>query len=267
MLVRRRTSPLTIVLALALAISLAGFATPVGAGAKGSTPAAKAGGDAPAGNNGSIKIDEYVMKGGNRNRPHVDCALSVSFFGYDRGTQSATITLTPWAPTRGGTPLRLATSWTTATRTGGNQFDKNVPISGAQVTRAFRGVTPAKQGFHARIDVTVTGSQGTDGKHKMVWISPCAGSASTTTTSVTTTTLTGGSAAGSPANGSNGFDTGAAASASDRSVPGSTSRSPSSPATPPADAVLGAGASVPGGVGVTTGKAATALGLASTTTG
>lgn len=287
---RRRTSPLTIALTLALAASLAGFVAPVGAGAKGHEPAATAGGDAPAGNNGTIKIDEFVMEGGNRNRPHVNCALSVSFFGYDSGTQSATITLTPWAPTRGGAPLRLTTTWTTATRTGGNQFNKNVPISGAQVSRAFQGVTPAKQGFHARIDVTVTGSQGADGKHKMVWISPCAGSGSTTTTSVTSTTppgggvttgtLTGGGVVGAPAVGPSGSGavvggaavgpSGSGAGATVRGLNGSTPGSvdvPSAPAISPGGEVPGAGASAVSGVGVPAGEAATALGRAASTTG
>jgi len=253
---RRRITPFTTALALALALGLASFAGPAGATTKGSQPAPKARADAPAGNNGTIKIDDYVRKGGVRNRPHVDCGLSVSFFGYDAGTQSATITLTPWAPTAGGAPLRLTTSWTTATRTGGNQFDKNVPISGEQVARAFRGVPAAKQGFHARIDVTVTGSQGADGKHKMVWISPCAPPApTTTTTSVTSTTRTGGDVAGATAAGPGG------------SAGGSATPPRSHPAAAPAGEVLGAAASVLSGVGVAAGEPATALHLASTTTG
>ncbi|MCU1487466.1 MAG: hypothetical protein JWN67_4212 [Actinomycetia bacterium] len=207
------------------------------------------GGQAPAGNNGHIKIDDFVMQGGNRNRPHQTCGLSVSFFGYDTGTQSASITLTPWKPTAGGTPLTLQTSWHVDSRTSGNQFDKNVPISGAQVAEAFQGVTPKKQGFHARIDVHVTGSQGADGKHKMVWIKPCA---SSSTGSDGKVSATGSSSSG------------AASSESELEASGAGSSSG------PRGAVLGASAvagSVPSGAGVAAGTAATALSVAPTTTG
>jgi hypothetical protein len=139
-----------------------------------STGASSSGGQAPAGNNGHIQIDEYTMDGGNGNDPHVACGFSVSFFGYDAGTQNATIAVTPWAPTKGGTPFTVSTQWTTASRTGGNQLDQNVPISPAQIASAFSGVAPAHQGYHAKIEVEVSGSQGSDDKHHTVWIAPCA---------------------------------------------------------------------------------------------
>ena len=36
---------------------------------------------APAGNNGTVKIDEFVMDGGKGNDPHVGCGFSVTFYG------------------------------------------------------------------------------------------------------------------------------------------------------------------------------------------
>lgn len=126
-------------------------------------------GQTPSGNNGHIMIDKFNMDGSG-NEPHVACGFSVSFFGYDAGTQHATITVTPQTPTAGGHFITATTSWTTAQRTGGNQFDANVRIGANKIATAFAGLTPDKQGFHARIDVHVTGSQGADGKHKMVWI-------------------------------------------------------------------------------------------------
>lgn len=135
---------------------------------------AAAGSDAPAGNNGHIQIDEYVMDGGNGNDPHLPCGFSVSFFGYDAGDQSANIDITPVSPTAGGTPFSVATSWHIDDRTSGNQLDNNVPISPDALTAALDGVEPAAQGYHLRVDVQVTGSQGADEKHHEIWVEPCA---------------------------------------------------------------------------------------------
>jgi hypothetical protein len=129
--------------------------------------------DAPPGNNGHVQIDEYDMDGGNGNDPHVACAFSVSFFGYDAGDQQATITVTPWAPTAGGTPFTRSATWHTDARTSGNQLDANVKIDPSAVADAFAGVAPAAQGWHAKVEVHVTGSQGADGKQKVIWITPC----------------------------------------------------------------------------------------------
>src|SRR5438045_9036858 len=96
------------------------FATPAWAGTSNKSEH----GQQPPGNNGTVKIDEFPADGGNGNDPHVDCRFSVNFFGYDAGTQQATMTFEPWAPTRGGKPTTMSTSWTTPTRNGGNQVDK-----------------------------------------------------------------------------------------------------------------------------------------------
>jgi len=130
------------------------------------------GGQRPPGNNGTIKIEGGAYDGGMDNDPHVSCTLSVSFFGYDAGTQSATLDFTPVAPTRGGSTLSLSTSWQTAFRSGGNQLDTNYPVSG--LDSALAGIAPAKQGYHISLTVHVTGSQGADVKHKVFWYQPCA---------------------------------------------------------------------------------------------
>jgi hypothetical protein len=134
---------------------------------------AKVAGGAPPGNNGHIQIDGFVLDQGNNNDPMVGCGFAVDFFGYDAGTQNATITLTPQAPTSGGTPFTVSTSWTTATFTGGNQLDQTVLISAAQITAAFAGVAPAAQGFHAKLEVEVTGATGSDDKFHTIWMSGC----------------------------------------------------------------------------------------------
>lgn len=129
-------------------------------------------GDTPPGNNGTIKIHDAANEDTNANEPHVSCDFWVDFYGYDAGHQTATMEFQLWAPTEGGTTTRT-TDWTTADRTGGNQLDKEygpVDLSGL-----FAGVTPhPRQGYHVRLTVHVTGSQGSDVKHKVFWVEPCA---------------------------------------------------------------------------------------------
>ena len=132
-------------------------------------------GNTPPGNNGHIQIDEFAMDPGNDNDPHVTCDFSVSFFGYDGGPQQATILVTPWAPTSGGHPATFGpVSWNVGTRTNGNQFDTNYPISWTQLAPVLSGVIPAAQGYHLRVEVEVTGSRGSDDKFHMLWLAPCA---------------------------------------------------------------------------------------------
>jgi hypothetical protein len=143
------------------------FATPAVAG----TSSRSDHGQRPPGNNGTVKIDEFPADGGNGNDPHVDCPFSVNFFGYDAGSQQATMTFEPWAPTGGGNPTTLSTSWTTPTRSGGNQLDKS--FGPVDLASAFAGITPTKQGYHVKLTVHVTGSQGSDVKHKVFWVEAC----------------------------------------------------------------------------------------------
>ena len=152
-----------------------GHATTAGSGHAAGTTA----GNAPAGNNGTVKIDEYTADGGNGNDPHVSCGFTVNFFGYDggSGTDTATISVTPVAPTAGGSQYHASTSWPAGTRTAGDQWDASIQVSGSDLAGALAGVSPQpQQGYHLRLEAEVTGSQGSDDKYKTFWMTPCAGS-------------------------------------------------------------------------------------------
>jgi hypothetical protein len=137
-----------------------------------SSGSASQGGQAPAGNNGTVKINDSAVDDGPNNEPHVGCTFYVNFYGYDAGLQSASMTFEPWSPTKGGQTTTLNTSWSTAERTGGNQLDK--AYGPVDLSSALAGVTPhPKQGYHVKLTVHVTGSQGSDVKHKVFWIAPC----------------------------------------------------------------------------------------------
>lgn len=135
-------------------------------------------GNAPPGNNGHIQIEEVdgpPADNEHGNDPHVSCAgFVVEFFGYDGGPQQATLTITPWAPTAGTPSGPLGpVSWDIGTRTSGNQFDASYTVSGSLLSSVLSSATPVAQGYHLRVEVEVTGSQGSDDKFHMLWIAPC----------------------------------------------------------------------------------------------
>jgi LPXTG-motif cell wall-anchored protein len=164
-----------------------GVAATHGLGASQSTSGA---GNAPPGNNGHIQIEELdgaPADNEHGNDPHVSCAgFIVAFFGYDGGPQQATLILTPWAPTRGTPSSPIGpVSWNIGTRTNGDQLDASYTVSGSQLASVLSSATPVAQGYHLRVEVEVTGSQGSDDKFHMLWIAPC-----TTTGGVTPPTDT-----------------------------------------------------------------------------
>lgn len=138
------------------------------------------GADSPPGNNGTVKIDQYSMDPGQDNDPHLSCDFSVNFYGYDGGPQTATVYVTPVAPTAGSHTYTASTSWDVGTRTSGAQFDRTVPVSSADLASTLSGVTPQpQQGYHLRLEVEVSGSKGSNDKYKVFWLEPCSGSGST----------------------------------------------------------------------------------------
>jgi hypothetical protein len=127
--------------------------------------------DAPAGNNGTIKIDDVAMDAGNENNPHPGCTFVVDFFGYDVGTRQATLDFVGQAPTGGGTLLHDSFTFDVASRESGNQLDASRTVD---LTDALAGIEPhPKQGWHVKLTVHVDGAQGSDVKHKVFWVSDC----------------------------------------------------------------------------------------------
>ncbi|MCU1486590.1 MAG: hypothetical protein JWN67_3336 [Actinomycetia bacterium] len=133
---------------------------------------AHADGNAPPGNNGTIKIDGVPAEDGNDNKPHPGCQFTVEFFGYDAGDRTATLEFEAQAPTDGGMLLEDTQHFTVAERTGGNQLDHRAQYD---LSKALASRTPhPKQGYHVKLTVHVDGAKGADVKHKVFWISECA---------------------------------------------------------------------------------------------
>jgi LPXTG-motif cell wall-anchored protein len=228
------------------------------------TGVAHADGNAPAGNNGTIKIDGVPAQDGNDNKPHPGCQFTVEFFGYDAGDRTATLEFEAQAPTDGGMLLEDTQHFTVAERTAGNQLDHRAEydLSAALATR-----TPhPKQGYHVKLTVHVDGAQGADVKHKVFWVSECAAAgvfeaeAPVTTVAPTTTTVVpapvagtesgtgaaGSVVAGAPAPGSEVLASEAAAPATGAAVGGSLPRTGTgtAPLAATAAGLLGAGAAL-----------------------
>jgi hypothetical protein len=171
-------------LIVAGAVGLAGAGLVVG-----TAGSAWAGSQAPGGNNGTIKIEAGPPDDDKANEPHVTCAAYVEFWGYDQGTQTADLTFDAHAPTAGGTVYHDTTSWTTPHREGGRHLDKTYGPVDLASAFAKAGIAPAKQGYHVKLTVHVTGSKGSDVKHKVFWVEPCNAGATTTTVARTSTTV------------------------------------------------------------------------------
>lgn len=125
-------------------------------------------GAAPPGNNGTIKIDGVPLDAGHDNDPHVGCAFTLEFFGYDAGTNTADVTFTAHSPTGTGTLRTDRFAFTDTRSHGGATFDADRPYD---LSSAVTGLSPSRQGYHVAVSVSVDGGPP---KHKVFWMSPCA---------------------------------------------------------------------------------------------
>lgn len=184
---------------IALSIGSAGLAAASGNGTPG------VGASNPPGNNGTIKLetsDLVPVGSADANHPHVTCTFSLNFFGFDSGTQSATVNFTGQPPSGkfvAVAPLVGPNAFTFTGHGAGNTLDTSQAYS-LDVAGLY---DHPHQGYHIKVLVTVSGSQGANTKYKVFWYQPC-GSGSggqvttttstvppstTTSTSTTTTTL------------------------------------------------------------------------------
>src|SRR4051794_1734374 len=131
----------------------------------------------PPGNNGTVKIHQTAGDSSPHNQPHVSCSFYVSFFGFDKD-QPLGISFTGQAPTGKGTPIAITDeskrSLTSTTDAGGagNDYDGDQGAFSAS-NLDLSGITPVKQGYHIKLDVST--GQGGGHKYKVFWLTPCAG--------------------------------------------------------------------------------------------
>jgi LPXTG-motif cell wall-anchored protein len=132
----------------------------------------------PAGANGTVKIDGVPLDDGIDNEPHVTCDFEVDFFNFDEG-ERANIVFTVHPPTGSDTELLRRDNVLVSDdpASGGKPDpDKTFAFSATQLGLDAYDPHP-QQGFHVKLTVERIGAPGA-GKHKVFWIEPCKGEAS-----------------------------------------------------------------------------------------
>ena len=143
----------------------------------------------PGGNNGFVKINNEIAPDSiPQNHPHVKCSFSVEFYNYDMNNNYAKVSFDMQAPTNKADNKVTVKSGNLNPfigedgKGGGNDLDAR-----ENYTLAFTGPAPEKQGYHVKLTVEAPGSKGSDKKHKVFWVQPCATLASTVKTPTETT--------------------------------------------------------------------------------
>jgi hypothetical protein len=127
----------------------------------------------PPGNNGTIKVDGVVFDDMPNNEPHPGCSFQIDFYGFDEGDLYASMVFKGIPPTGGGTLYTGRAFIGEDAAGGGRDLDASVNID---LSEALGEVQPhPKQGYHVKLTIHADGSQGADVKHKVFWVSECAG--------------------------------------------------------------------------------------------
>ncbi len=135
------------------------------------------------GNNGTIKVDEQGLENGpggpNSNDPHIDCAGRIEWYGFDENAVSD-VTFEVQAPTANTAPAGAPTSTTYSDvpivdgdGPGGTSLDGQLDFDLSDLLASYQ--PHPKQGYHVKVTAETTDSRGSDVKHKVFWVQPCAG--------------------------------------------------------------------------------------------
>ena len=128
----------------------------------------------PPGNNGTVKVDGTdVNKQSNANEPHVGCDFSLEWYGFDANAVSA-VTFETQPPTGSRVLLNGVVQLDGDDNSGGGSpagLD-GVAFYHLQFDPTLDHLQP-NQGYHVYLTVNTTGSQGSDVKHKVFWVTGC----------------------------------------------------------------------------------------------
>ena len=143
----------------------------------------------PAGNNGTIKVDDEPFDDHPDNEPHVGCTFEVDFYGFDEGDLDADVTFTAQPPS-GRIVVLTDTVFIGEDDNSGGGSQSGLDAS-VEYTLDLAGLTVHPvQGVHVKLTINAEGSQGADVKHKVFWVTGCVPPPPTTTTTTTTAPTT-----------------------------------------------------------------------------
>ena len=126
------------------------------------------------GNNSTIKIDDSDFDGtGPANHPHVACTFAVSWWGFDAGDDHTTVEFDVQAPSghSGTYPNTQGSLDFHFTGSGPGSTLDHIETYTLDPTGYAE---QQNQGFHAKVIVTTSTSNGNDTKSKVFWFGPCA---------------------------------------------------------------------------------------------
>jgi len=129
----------------------------------------------PAGNNGTIKINNEEMPDSiPNNHPHVSCNFRVDFYNYDKGDYNAKVTFSLMPPTADSDNSLTVTSGNLKPFIGADYAGGGRDLDASKkYTLGFTGPAHDKQGYHVKVVVNAPGSKGSDKKQKVFWVQPC----------------------------------------------------------------------------------------------
>lgn len=132
----------------------------------------------PAGNNGTIKIDDVDFDSHPNNEPHVGCVFQVDFYGFDKGDNNAIVTFAGHSPTNdGGLTVSSGQGNPSTVFIGEDDASGGGSEAGLDASEtyvlAFTGEPHPKQGYHVKLTVNAPESKGSDVKHKVFWVQDC----------------------------------------------------------------------------------------------
>ena len=130
----------------------------------------------PGGNNGFVKINnEEIPDSTPQNHPHVSCTFDVEFYNYDKNNNKARVQFELQAPTNSPAHQLTVKSGNLTPFIGEDAAGGGKDIDAREkYTLTFSGSPHQNQGYHVKLTVNAPGSKGSDEKHKVFWVEPCA---------------------------------------------------------------------------------------------
>lgn len=129
----------------------------------------------PAGNNGTVKINnELAPDEIPNNHPHVGCTFTVEFYNYEKGDYNAEVHFALQSPTVDGRTLTVK-SGNLKPFIGADAAGGGTDLDASErYTLGFTGDPHPQQGYHVKVTVNAPKSNGSDRKQKVFWVKPCA---------------------------------------------------------------------------------------------
>lgn len=118
----------------------------------------------PRGNNGTVKIGDADVDGGNANRPHVPCEFDVRFYNFDT-SQTATITFSLHPQ---GVPLWQEIR-VVSNDPAGDGLDEDAVFHYSGADFGLGRFRRQAQGYHVKLDISAEDLPG-GRKHKVFWL-------------------------------------------------------------------------------------------------